>query len=202
MPGAFVMDRAYLEWLAETSLGWHVSDAAFDRQAVHDELERARAAFHALVEEAPPAELRRPSQGTRWTNQQLLFHMLFGYLIVRTLLGLVRTFGRLPDRFSRVFAWVLSAGTRPFHVVNYLGSCGGALVFRGPRLISKFDRAIASLHRRLDRETDQALGGVMHFPEAWDPYFADRMRLFDVYRYGTQHFEHHRRQLTLENRVP
>jgi hypothetical protein len=179
-----------------------VSDAAFDRQVVHDELEQARAAFHELVEGATPAELRRASDGTRWTNDQLLFHMLFGYLIVRTLLGLVRIFGQLPDRFSRVFARVLSAGTRPFHVVNYLGSCGGALVFRGPRLTAKFDRVVASLHRRLDRETDQALASVMRFPQPWDPYFADRMRLFDVYRYGTQHFDHHRRQLTLENRAP
>jgi hypothetical protein len=179
-----------------------VGDTSFDRIAVHDELEQARAVFHALVSGATPAELRRRSAGTRWTNQQLLFHMLFGYLIVRTLVGLVRTFGRLPDRFSRVFARVLSAGTRPFHVVNYLGSCGGALVFRGPRLIAKCDRVVASLHRRLDRETDQALASVMHFPQPWDPYFADRMRLFDVYRYGTQHFDHHRRQLTLENRAP
>jgi hypothetical protein len=168
-----------------------------DRQAVHDELEQARATFHALVAPATPADLRRGTNGTRWTNQQLLFHMLFGYLIVRTLLGLVRTFGRLPDRASLVFARVLSAGTRPFHVVNYLGSCGGALVFRGPRLTAKFDRVIASLHRRLDRETDRALASVMHFPEPLDPYFRDRMRLYDVYRYGTLHFDHHRRQLTL-----
>ena len=53
--------------------------------------------------------------------------MLFGYLIVRTLLGLVRMFGRLPDSYSRVFAACLNSGTRPFHVVNYLGSCGGTL---------------------------------------------------------------------------
>jgi hypothetical protein len=37
----------------------------------------------------------------------------------------------------------------------------------------------------------------MHFPPAWDPYFWDTMNVFDVYHYGTQHFERHRRQLTL-----
>ena len=36
----------------------------------------------------------------------------------------------------------------------------------------------------------------MHFPVDWDPYFADRMTLADVYHYGTQHFDHHARQLT------
>ena len=34
---------------------------------------------------------------------------------------------RLPDGFSRRFSVLLNAGTRPFHFVNYLGSCGGAL---------------------------------------------------------------------------
>lgn len=168
-----------------------------DRQAIHDELDRARADFARLVGEAGPADMSRPSDGTRWTNQQLLFHMLFGYLVVRTLLRLVRMFGRLPDSYSRVFARILNAGTRPFHVVNYLGSCGGALVFRGPRLVAKLDRTVASLHRHLDEETEEALGRTMHFPVGWDPYFTDRMSLADVYHYGTQHFEFHARQLTL-----
>jgi hypothetical protein len=37
----------------------------------------------------------------------------------------------------------------------------------------------------------------MSFPVRWDPYFADRMSLADVYHYPTLHFDHHRRQLTL-----
>jgi hypothetical protein len=174
-----------------------MSQQPLSRQLIHDEMERARQTFHALVSQASPADLRRGSEGTRWTNQQLLYHMLFGYVIVRALLGLVRTFGRLPDTFSRVFAQALNSATRPFHVVNYLGSCGGAAVFHGPRLTAKFDRTIASLHRHLDKETDSALRGYMHFPVGWDPFFQDRMSLLDVYHYGTQHFDFHRRQLTL-----
>ena len=113
-----------------------MTDAPIDRQAVHAELESARAVFAELVARAGPRDLRRASDGTRWTNRQLLFHMLFGYLIVRALLPLVRVFGRLPDQYSRRYAAVLNAGTRPFHTVNYLGSCCGALTFRGPRLVA------------------------------------------------------------------
>lgn len=167
------------------------------RQPVHDEMERARATLHALVSQASAADLRRSSNGTRWTNRQLLFHMLFGYLIVLRLLPLVRLFGRLPDRYSHTFARVLNAGTRPFHVINYIGSCGGAMVFGGPRLTRQFDRTIARLHRQLDRETDEALGRAMRFPVDWDPFFGDRMTLLGTYRYGTQHFDFHRAQLTL-----
>jgi len=123
--------------------------------------------------------------------------MVFGYMVVLRLLTLVRFFGRLPDRFSRMFAGILNAGTRPFHAVNYLGSCGGALVFHGPRLVRLSDRVVASLHRHLDKESEQALRRTMHFPVGWDPFFRDTMSLADVYRYGTQHFEYHRRQLTL-----
>lgn len=169
-----------------------------DRRAIHHEMDRARTEFWRLVGDASVSDLRRRSDGTRWTNQELLFHMLFGYLIVRTLLGIVRTLGRAPDSVSRTFAAALNAGTRPFHVINYLGSCGGARVIRDRRLAAKLDRTIASLHRRhLDAESDATLGRSMHFPVRWDPYFDDVMNLADLYHYGTEHFDHHRRQLTL-----
>lgn len=169
-----------------------------DRRTIHEELEQARAEFHRLLAVASPADLRRGSHGTRWTNGQLLYHMLFGYMIVRALLPLVRTMGRLPEGVSRVYAKALNATRRPFHAVNYLGSCGGALVFRGDRLASKIDRTIEALHRRLDAEGEATLGRGMHFPTDWDPYFRDVMTLAEVYHYGSQHFEHHRRQLTIE----
>lgn len=168
-----------------------------DRQSVQAEMQRARSELRALATQASPAGLRRGSAGTRWTNQQLLFHMVFGYMVVRALLPLVRLFGRLPDRAGRMFAGLLNAGRRPFHVVNYLGSCGGASVFHGPRLIRQMDRTVAALHRKLDRETDDALSRTMHFPVDWDPFFQDRLTLLEVYHYGTQHFDFHRQQLTL-----
>jgi hypothetical protein len=168
-----------------------------DRQSVQAEMARAGAELRVLATQATPADLRRVSAGTRWTNEQLLFHMVFGYMVVRALLPLVRLFGRLPDRTGRAFAGLLNAGRRPFHVVNYLGSCGGALVFHGPRLVRQMDRTVAALSRKVDQETDEALGRTMRFPVAWDPFFRDRMTLLEVYHYGTQHFDYHRQQLTL-----
>lgn len=156
-----------------------------------------RTDLHLLVSNATPADLRRRTNGTRWTNQQMLWHMAFGYLIVCRLLPLGRLFGRLPDSFGRTFAAVLNAGTRPFHAINYLGSCGGALVFRGPRLSRQLDRTIDLLHRRLDSEIEEALTRRMHFPVGWDPFFRDTMTLEQVYVYGTQHYDFHRAQLTL-----
>lgn len=54
--------------------------------------------------------MRRPTDGTRSTNSQLLFHMLLGYFVVRSLLGLVRTLGQMPEGVSRRFAQLLNAG--------------------------------------------------------------------------------------------
>jgi hypothetical protein len=60
-----------------------------------------------------------------------------------------------------------------------------------------FDRVVAALDRCLDRETDAALARGMHYPTRWDPFFRDYMTLADVYRFPTQHFDFHARQLTL-----
>jgi hypothetical protein len=168
-----------------------------DRQVVRDEMEQARQTFHHLLDTATVAELSRPSNGTKWTNGQLLFHMLFGYLIVLRLLALVRIFGRLPDGFSRVFASALEASTRPFHAINYFGSLGGPRLLGYAGMGRRFDRVVAKLLRRLARESDSELARGMHYPTSWDPYFKAYMTLADIYRYPTQHFEHHRRQLTL-----
>jgi hypothetical protein len=161
------------------------------------ELDRVRSDFRTLLDTATVAELRQPSDGTRWTNEQLLFHMLFGYLLVRNLRLLVKGFSRLPAAPSRRFAAVLEAGARPFHVVNYLGSLGGARVLGYTGMERLMDRVISSLQASLRRESDTALDRGMHFPVAWDPYFKDFMTLRDVYHYPTQHYDHHRRQLTL-----
>jgi hypothetical protein len=170
---------------------------AIDRDAIAADLERARREFHRLLEATGPDEWRQPTRGTRWTNEQLLFHMVFGYMVVQRLLMLVRTFGRLPGRASAVYARMLNAGTSPFDAINYYGSCAAAQVYNRRRMGAKLDRVVASLQRRLARESDVNLRRGMHFPTRWDPFFADYMTLEDVYRYPGKHFDFHARQLTL-----
>jgi hypothetical protein len=160
-------------------------------------MESARLDFHWLIGQATPADLRRPSDGTRWTNQQLLFHMLFGYLVVRALLVFVRVFGVLPEGASKAFARLLDSAHKPFDLINYLGSCAGARIIPPRRMPGMLNRVIAALQRHLERESDSALRRGMHYPTTWDPFFADYMTLADIYHYPTQHFRFHQRQLTL-----
>lgn len=164
---------------------------------MHEELERVRADFRYLVESADDEVLRRPSNGTRWNNRQMLFHMLLGYLIIRALLRLVRVFGRLPRGASRAYARMLDAATRPFDEVNFLGSYAAGRTVSPTRMVVMFDHVVEKLHRRLDAETDADLARGMHYPTRWDPFFKDYMTLADVYHFPTQHYDFHREQLTL-----
>jgi hypothetical protein len=164
---------------------------------INVDLEHARSEFHRLLDSAASDDWDKPTRGTRWTNEQLLFHMVFGYMVVQRLLLLARVFGRLPDRVSAIFARMLNAATTPFHPINYYGSCAAARVFNRRRMGSKLDRVIDSLQRRLARESDDDFRRGMHYPTRWDPFFRDYMTLQDVYLYPGRHFDFHARQLTL-----
>ena len=73
-----------------TSRHWlmGIDSEPIDQQKLHQETERVRNDLHQLVARAGPGDLRRRTDGTRWTNTQLLWHMAFGFLVVRRLLQL------------------------------------------------------------------------------------------------------------------
>jgi hypothetical protein len=173
-------------------------ETVIDRVALATDLERARADFHHVMSLVNDDEWDKPTSRTRWTNEELLFHMVFGYIFVqRGLLRLVRIFGRLPDWISRWYMAVLNAATAPFDRINFYGTRAAAVVYNRKRMAAELDRVIDALQRSLAREDDGALQRGMHFPARWDPYFRDYMTLADVYQYMGEHYDHHRRQLTL-----
>jgi hypothetical protein len=161
------------------------------RRAIHD--------LDTWLGSTTSGELHRKSDGTRWTNEELLFHMVFGYMVVRALLPLVRVVSRLPRRAGTAFAAVLNAGTRPFDVVNYWGSRAATLVYNRQRMGRKMERTINALTQRLERESSGSLARSMPFPDRWDPFFKPVMTLQDVYAYPTLHFDFHAKQLNLRH---
>ena len=169
----------------------------FERGAVLAGYRRNCAGLDATLAAAALPELRRRSAGTRWTNEELLFHMVFGYLVVLALLPLVGFFGRLPRPVSRGFAWLLDAVAVPFDVVNYWGSKAAARVYNRRRMAAKLHRITSRLERRLGRETAATLALSMSFPTRWDPFFRPTMTLADVYAYPVDHFDFHAAQLSL-----
>src|SRR3954462_6115158 len=144
-----------------------------DRDAVLAGYARARDTFRRVADGASPEYLAQRSRGTRWTNRQLLFHMVFGYLIVYTLRWIVRLGGLLPRWASRAFSAVLNVFTGPFNVANYVGSGIGGTVFTVARMESTMDWRTRRLAARLAIESDVTLARGMHFPPRWDPFFKD-----------------------------
>ena len=141
-----------------------------DPHQIDVEMRRAQAAFHQLITGASPDDLQHSTDGTRWTNRQLLFHMVLGYGVVRTLLPLVRASGRLGH--SSGFAATLNAGRRPFHWIDYVGPCVAARLLTPRAITALLDRTIGSLRHRLAVETERSLALSMHMPTGWNPYFA------------------------------
>ena len=176
-----------------------MSEPVPDRAALMADFERVRADFQRLMALAEENDWAKPTLATRWTNEQLLFHMVFGYMVVKRLLVLVRLFGRLPDALSLGFARVLNSATRPFDAINYYGSCLAATFYNRRRMAAKLNRTIDSLERSLSRQPPGAFRRGMHYPVRWDPYFREHMTLADVYRYPGLHYDHHRQQLTMTN---
>lgn len=162
-----------------------------------DGYRRASHELQAWLQSASADDLRLKSAGTRWTNEELLFHMVFGYMVARALLPPVRVMSRMPKRVQRAFAAALNAGTRPFDFVNYWGSRSAALYFNRRRMGSKMQRTISALIQNLQKESTQSLARSMDFPNRWDPFFEPTMTLSEVYAYPTLHFDFHAQQLSL-----
>jgi hypothetical protein len=153
--------------------------------------------LNALLRSLSVDELKRPSYGTRWNNEELLFHMVFGYIVVVVLTGILTLLGRLPRPATRPFAAALNASTRPFNAINYHGSRLGAKVLDHRRMAATFDCVCGSLCRKLDRASEASLQRGMYYPTRWDPFFKEYMTLAELLRYPTQHFDFHLQQIAL-----
>jgi hypothetical protein len=65
--------------------------------------------FARIVDGPSPSELDAPTDGTRWTNRQLLFHMVLGQNIARSAIPLFGLFSHLPPSASRSWSRLLEA---------------------------------------------------------------------------------------------
>ncbi len=159
--------------------------------------DRMRQELGVLVRETPSDDLGRSTKGTRWTNRELLFHMVLGFLVVRTLVRLCRLGGRLPIRMTRSFSCVLDWAVGPFNWFNYIGSVLGARLVSVERLPHRLDRVTDKLERQMVKTTDTDLHRGMSYPTNWDPFFKDFMTLIEIFEYPVRHFDFHRQQLNL-----
>ncbi len=165
------------------------------RENIGSELESARKAFHDCFSSLSEEDLRKPSKVRAWTNEQLLFHVTFGYMLIPSLFWLILFFGRIPKGFSKIFSLVLNLCTPLFLLADYTGPWGGARVYSGKRLLAKYDRTLDSVLRRLNSTDDRELELAMYYPKRWDPLFDEYMTIGALFLYPTRHQSHHLEQV-------
>ena len=153
--------------------------------------------FGSIVQNALPAELDHPTTGTRWTNRQLLFHMVLGQNIALSAIPLLGLFSRLPPAASRNWSRLLDSCAGPYNWVNWAGSAAAGQVLKPQGMARMMTRTTRTIVTWYDRADEQALLRGMTMPASWDPYFTPWMDRRDIFRWAPQHYLHHRAQLTL-----
>jgi len=163
---------------------------------VRSDLEWVRDDFDRLVSNAVGPVLDAPTNGTKWTNRELLFHLWFGQRIARVFIPLIGGFSRLPPGASRAWARLLTAATRPYEWINYAASAAGSRTVPLHLIQSWMRHDTDWLIRWAERASPAALTRGMSVPTSWDPYFLPWMSRTDLLAWAPKHYRHHRAQLT------
>ena len=168
-----------------------------DSDPVKADLLWIAADFRDIVSSARGDELDLASIGTRWTNQQLLFHMVLGQNITLSGIPLLGLFSRLPPSASRTWSRLLDACAGPYNWVNWAGSAAGGQVLKPAGMLRMMDRTTQIIVNWYDHADNRALNRGMTMPTAWDPYFLPWMSRRDILEWAPKHYRHHRAQLSL-----
>jgi DinB superfamily len=171
------------------------SDIETRREHLRCDLEAARRDFHEMVASISEQWWAKPSHNPGWTNGQLIFHVLLGFILVLPLASILVFFGHLPAVYSRIFAAILNFSTPLFNRINAVGPRAGVSLVGRAGLIGKFDQVHGAILERLERVRPGDWALAMHYPTRWDPRFKTPMHLEDLFRYPVDHLRHHRPEL-------
>lgn len=153
-----------------------------DRVSVVADLSACRDDLHHLLATATPTRLRARTNGTRWSNEQLLFHMVFGFLVVRRLLPLVRLVSGLPPWVGRSFARALDFGPGPFQgELRRLGRWSTLVQPCSDGPVVRSHHRPPGRHPGAGARTAAGEGDAV--PDQLGPYFEPFMTLADAYGY-------------------
>nr|WP_015061929.1 DinB family protein [Arthrobacter sp. J3.40]AFK89306.1 hypothetical protein [Arthrobacter sp. J3.40] len=153
--------------------------------------------FRTITQSARADELDFPSLGTRWTNRQLLFHLVLGQNITLSGIPLLGLFSTLPPAASRSWSRLLDTCAGPYNWVNWAGSAAAGQVLNPEGMLRMMDTTTKIIVKWYDGADEKALSRGMSMPASWDPYFAPWMDRRAILEWAPRHYRHHRAQLTL-----
>jgi len=175
---------------------------AISSDQVRADLESIARDYRAILKAARPEELDLPTNGTAWTNRQLLFHMLLGQRITRMVIPVMGVFSRLPAGASRGWAAAMTAATPLYNRLNFAGGVVGGRLFTEARMGRQMEAVTAKILHFYDQASPSDLSRGMTIPPSWDPYFSTWMDRAQLMTWAPKHYQHHRRQLTLTTIPP
>jgi hypothetical protein len=169
---------------------------------VRADLEWIARDYWNILKAARPEELYLPTDGTAWTNRQLLFHMLLGQRITRMVIVVMGVFSRLPAGASRAWAAGMTAVTPLYNRLNFAGGVVGGRLITVTRMGRQMEAVTAKILHFYDQASPGELRRGMTIPPSWDPYFSIWMDRAELMTWAAKHYLHHRRQLTLTTLPP
>ena len=164
-------------------------------ESIKLEFNSARNEFQKLLNLLSDDDFRKKSHNPGWNNNEILFHMLFGFMIIIPLISIIRFFGKKPKKYSAVFSKVLNSSTSLFNWINAIGARGGGMIFKRHALSYRFYKTIEALNNKLDSVSENELKQGMYYPLKWDSLFAEYMTLEKLFRYPIAHFKFHKKQI-------
>jgi hypothetical protein len=166
------------------------------KSAIKSQLAQTRSEFHTLLNSLSEEDLKRRSKNEGWTNGEILFHMMFAFLLILTLVPMMRLWSRLPKKYSKGFANVLNFSTAPFNWINGLAPHMGGNIFTRNLLRVRFDKVYTHLIRLVDSVKENEWESGMYYPDKWEPLFDEYMTMEKLLYYPIRHFRFHVDQLS------
>src|SRR6266496_4682471 len=166
------------------------------RRAIRISFDQAHSEFHQLVNSLSENDLNRQSKNEGWTNGEILFHIMFAFILILTLGPMIRFWSRLPKRYSKVFANILNFSTVTFNWINGFAPRMGNKVFTRSRYGKIFDKVYAHLIELLSSIKDNEWNSGMYYPDKWEPLFDEFMTLEKLFYYPIRHLEFHVGQIS------
>lgn len=165
------------------------------KQKIRNEFEVTREEYHSLLKSFSENDLKRRSNNQGWTNKEVLFHILLGFIVVTLLFPMVKLFAKLPNTYSKIFASMLNASTPIFNFLNAFGARIGGKIFSVSALDKKFSQTIDNLLRKLETVKEEEWEKGMYFPHKWDGLFDEYMTNEKLFHYPVSHFKFHLKQI-------
>ena len=160
------------------------------------EMESTSSTFHTLLDSLSDEDLRRKSNNPGWSNGEILFHMVFAFMILSALIPLVKFFGHLPKSYSKLFVGMLNSFTWFFNWINAVGARGGGRVYTSRNIGKKYDKVHNSILKKLASIKENEWQSGMYYPTRWDALFSEYMTLEKLFHYPVSHFQFHLKQIS------